>query len=51
MEAHIPYDMHSPYVKQVLNSWAGRNRIILQEWKDLQNSSMEACLQLQWQAW
>lgn len=51
MEAHIPYDMHSPYVKQVLNSWAGHNRIILQEWKDLQNSSMEACLQLQWQAW
>ena len=51
MEALIPYGMHSPYVKQVLNSWAGHNRIILQEWKDLQNSILEAGLQLQWQAW
>lgn len=34
-EAVVWYDMNSPFVKQMLNSWATQNRFILQDWKDL----------------
>ena len=31
-EAIISYGMYLPYVKQILNSWAVQNRVILQDW-------------------
>ena len=31
----VPHAMHSPFVKQMLNSWSITNKIILQDWKDL----------------
>jgi hypothetical protein len=31
------YGVHSPFVKQILNSWAIQNKIIPQDWKDKSN--------------
>ena len=41
------YGINSPYVKQMLNSWATQNRIIPQDWKDLASAILEAGPQLQ----
>lgn len=43
--------MPSPLVKQMLNSWAPQNRIILQDLKDLITVLLEAAPQLQWKTW
>lgn len=40
--------MHSPYGKQILNSWATQNRITPQAWKDLVSVTLEVGPQLQW---
>ena len=47
-EEIISYGMHAPYVKQILNSWATQNRVILQDWKDLATAISETGSQLQW---
>ena len=41
-EAGVSYGVHSPFVKQMLNSWATRNRIIPQGWKDIVAAVLEA---------
>ena len=44
--AVFSYSSHSPYVQQMLNSWAIQDRIILQAWKDLATAILEADSQL-----
>jgi hypothetical protein len=46
-EAIISYVINSPYVKQILNSWATQNRIILPDWKDIATAILETGPQLQ----
>ena len=41
-KATVSYGMHSPFVKQMLNSWTTWNRIISQDWKDLVTAVLEA---------
>lgn len=43
--------VHLSCVKQVLNLWATKNRIISQDWKDMSAAILEALLQLQWRTW
>ena len=50
-EAIISYEMHSPYVKQILNNWATQNRIIPQDWKGLVEAILKTSSQLQWLQW
>ena len=38
-------------MKQKLNSWATRNRIIPQDWKYLVTAVLEVGPQLQWKTW
>jgi hypothetical protein len=46
-EAIFSYEMHLPYVKQILNNWATQNRIITQDLKGLVTAVLEAGLLLQ----
>ena len=46
-EAVVSCGMHSPYVKQILNSWATQNSIVPQNCKDLVMALLEADFQLQ----
>ncbi|KAL6040241.1 hypothetical protein STEG23_020317 [Scotinomys teguina] len=50
-EAIVNYGIHSPFVKQMLNSWSTCNRIVPQDWKDLVTAVLEPGAQLQWLAW
>lgn len=50
-EAIDSYGMHSPFVKQMLNSWTTWNRIIPGDLKDLIIAVLEADPQLQWKTW
>ena len=34
-ESVTNFGMHLPFVKQILTSWAIKNRIIPQDWKDM----------------
>lgn len=43
--------MHSPFVKQLLNSWSSCNRIIPKDWRDLVKTVLEPASQLQWSTW
>ena len=47
-EAIISYVINSPCVKQILNSWAAQNGVILQHWKEQATAMLEAGPQLQW---
>lgn len=40
--AVFSYGSHSPYVHQMLNSWATKDRIILQDCKDLATAILES---------
>ena len=44
----VPYDMHSPFVKQMLNSWSVCNRIIPKDWIELVEGVLGPGPQLQW---
>ncbi|XP_052593228.1 torsin-1A-interacting protein 1 isoform X3 [Peromyscus californicus insignis] len=48
-EAIVSYGMHSPYVKQMLNSWSTYNRIVPQDWRELAQAVLEP--RLQWLTW
>ena len=50
-EVVISYGMHSPCVKQILNSLATLNRIIPENRKDLAIAILEADPQLQGKTW
>ena len=50
-EAVVSCGMHSPFVKEMLNSQATQDRIILQDWKDIAAAILEASPQLQWKVW
>lgn len=45
------FGMHFPFVKQILTSWAIKNRIILQDWKDMARTTLEPVSYLQWFLW
>ena len=45
------FKMHSPFVKQILTSWAIKNRIIPQDWKDTAKAILEPTSYLQWFLW
>ena len=40
-ESVTNFGMHSPFVKQILTSWAIKNRIIPQDWKDIAKAILE----------
>jgi hypothetical protein len=40
--------MQWPFVKQILTSWAIKNRIIPQDWKDMARAILEPAANLQW---
>lgn len=46
-KAVISCGIHSPFVEQMLNSGATRNRIVPQDWKYLATAILEAGSQLQ----
>ncbi|XP_052568117.1 endogenous retrovirus group K member 10 Gag polyprotein-like [Peromyscus californicus insignis] len=50
-EAIVSYGMHSPYVKQMLNSWSAYNRIVPQDWWELAQAVLEPSQRLQWLTW
>ena len=50
-EVIVSYGMHSPFVKQMLNSWSTSNRIIPQDWRVLVTVVLESGPQLQWRTW
>lgn len=50
-EAIVSYGMHSPYVKQMLNSWSTYNRIVPQDWRDLAQAVLEPSQRLQFLTW
>lgn len=43
--------MHSPYVRQMLNTCSSRNRIIPNDWNQLISAVLEYSHQLQWKNW
>lgn len=47
-EVVISYNMHFPYLKQMLNSWTTENRIFLQDSKDLITAILKVGPQFQW---
>ena len=47
----ILYSLPSPFVKQMLSTWAMQNRVIPQDWKGLVSAVLEAGQQLQWLSW
>ena len=47
-ESVTNFGMHLPFVKQILTSWAIKNRIILQDWKDMARDILEPATNLQW---
>ena len=50
-ESVTTFGMHLPTVKQILTSWAIKNRIIPQDWKDMARAVLEPAANLQWFAW
>ncbi|XP_052610186.1 oxidized purine nucleoside triphosphate hydrolase isoform X1 [Peromyscus californicus insignis] len=50
-EAIASYGMHSPYVKQMLNTWSTCNRILPKDWRDLAQAVLEPGQNLQWKMW
>ncbi|KAL6034566.1 hypothetical protein STEG23_035004 [Scotinomys teguina] len=50
-EAIVTYGIHSPYVKQMLNSWSTSNRIIPDDWHQSTSAVLEYSQQLQWKSW
>ena len=50
-ESVTSFGMHSTFVKQILTSWAIKNRIIPQDWKDMARAILEPAANLQWVAW
>ena len=50
-EAIVSYGRHSPFVKQMLNSWSIYNRIIPKDWIELVKAVLEPGPQLQWSTW
>lgn len=47
-EVVVLYDIHSPYAKQMSNSWATQIRIFLQHLKELARAILEASPHLKW---
>ena len=47
----VSYGMHSPIVKQMLNSLSVCNRFIPKDWIDLVKAVLEPGSQLQWDTW
>ena len=50
-EAIVSYDMHPPFVKQMLNMWSVCNIIIPNDWIELVKGVLESGSQLQWSTW
>lgn len=50
-ESVTNFGMHSPFVKQILISWAIKNRVIPQDWKDMVRAILEPAENLQWISW
>ena len=49
-EAVVSYGMHSPYVKQLMESWAMNNRVTPKDWEQLISAVLENTSQLEWRA-
>ena len=47
-ESLVLYSLHSPFVKEMLNTLTTKNRVIPQDWKGLVSAVLEAGQQLQW---
>lgn len=50
-ESVTNFGMYSPFVKQILISWAIKNRIIPQDWNDMTREILEPAANLQWISW
>ena len=50
-EARVSYDMHSSFVKQMLNSWSVCNRASHKDWMGLVKAILEPGPQLKWSTW
>ena len=50
-ESLVLYSLHSPFVKEMLNTLTTKNRVIPQDWKGLVSAVLEAGQQLQWLSW
>ena len=50
-EAIVIYGMHSPFVKQMPNSWSCCNRVTPKDWLDMVTAMLEAGLLIQWKSW
>ena len=49
-ESVTNFGMHFQFVKQIPTSWAIKNRIIPQDWKDMTRAILEPTANLQWLA-
>ncbi|MGU7584685.1 gag protein [Enterococcus faecalis] len=49
-ESVVLYGLHSPYVKQLLHSWATFNRVTPTDWERLVAAVLENSCQIQWKA-
>ena len=49
-EAVVSYGMHSPYVKQLIESWARNNKVTPKDWDQLISAVLENSSQLEWRA-
>ena len=50
-ESVTNFGMHLPTVKQILTSWAIKNRIIPQDWEDMARAIQEPATHFQWFSW
>ncbi|XP_016827320.1 uncharacterized protein LOC103161659 isoform X1 [Cricetulus griseus] len=49
-ESVVSYGLHSPYVKQLLHSWATFNRVTPADWIGLVSAVLEKSCQIEWKA-
>lgn len=48
--AIMTFEVHSPYVKQLLSTWATNNKITPSDWNDLISAVLDHSSQIQWKA-
>ena len=50
-ESIVSYGMHSPFVRQLLNSWSTHQQVTPKDWSDMAEAVLEAGQLMQWKSW
>ena len=49
-QAVVSYGMHSPHVRELVNTWASRNKVTPHDWLQLVSAVLDHGPQLQWKS-